>query len=58
MDLEIRAVDANGNLGPPVVVTVENTVDDGGGCAAGVNGNLAGFGMLAFATAFVLRRRR
>lgn len=58
MDLEIRAVDGNGNLGPPVVLTVEDEIDQSGGCAAGANGNLVGFGMLAFATAFALRRRR
>jgi MYXO-CTERM domain-containing protein len=57
MDLEIRAVDANGNLGPPVVVTVEDQVDRSGGCATG-SSNLVGFGMLAFATAFAMRRRR
>ncbi len=54
--LEVRAVDANGNLGPPVVITVEDEVDESSGCATG-SGNLAGFGLLAFATAFALRRR-
>lgn len=55
VDLEIRAVDANGNVGEPTLVTVEDFVDDGG-CRAG--GNAVGFGMLAFATAFALRKRR
>lgn len=55
MDLEIRAVDANGNVGEPTLVTVEDFVDDGG-CRAG--GNVVGFGMLAFATAFAMRKRR
>jgi hypothetical protein len=62
VDLEVRAVDANGNLGPPVVITVEDTVDEGG-CAISRQepsgtGNLVGFGLLAFATAFALRRHR
>ncbi len=60
VDLEVRAVDANGNLGPPVVVTVEDTVDEGVGCASAsrANGSLIGFGILTFATLLALRRRR
>jgi len=54
VDLEVRAVDGNGNVGPPTLITVED--DDGGGCTTGAGG--MGFGMLAFATAFTLRRRR
>jgi len=54
MDIEIRARDLNGNLGPPMVLTIEEEPE--GGCEAEPAPAL-GIGMLvAFAT--VLRRRR
>jgi MYXO-CTERM domain-containing protein len=59
VDLEIRAVDGNGNVGDPIVVTVtDEQPESSSGCAAGKQGSLVGFGLIAFATALALRRRR
>ena len=33
VDLEIRAVDLNGNLGPPLVMSISDPGEHGGGCA-------------------------
>jgi hypothetical protein len=56
VDLEIRAVDLNGNLGPPVVVTVTDA-EDGGGCMATRQHGLAGFGLVLVVLGWVTRRR-
>jgi uncharacterized protein (TIGR03382 family) len=56
-DLEIRARDLNGNLGPATVITVAEPAD-GGGCSTGGDGKLPALGGALLALALVLRRRR
>jgi MYXO-CTERM domain-containing protein len=58
VDLEIRAVDGNGNVGEPIVITVTDEQPSSGGCAAGKHKSLAGFGLMALATLLAMRRRR
>jgi uncharacterized protein (TIGR03382 family) len=55
-DLEIRARDLNGNLGPAMVMTVGEP-GEGGGCSSS-GGNLPALGAVLVALALVLRRRR
>lgn len=57
-ELEVRAVDLNGNLGPPTLLLVEESpddLDDDGGCSTG---NTPGAALALLALAFVRRRRR
>jgi len=58
VDVEVRAVDANGNLGPPTVVTISDVVDRGGCTTHRANSGMIGFGLTALAAAVALRRRR
>ncbi len=53
-DLEIRARDLNGNLGPPTVLTIGEPGEDG--CATS-HGSFAGFAGVLLALAFSARRR-
>jgi hypothetical protein len=53
-DLEIRARDLNGNLGPPTVLTIGEPGEDG--CATS-HGSFAGFAGVLLALAFSVRRR-
>lgn len=57
VDLEIRAVDLNGNLGPPTIVTVSDDQDSGGGCMAARQHGLVGFGLVLLVLGWVTRRR-
>lgn len=57
-DLEVRAVDLNGNLGPPLILQIADAPESEG-CAAGSGRHpLATWGFAIAALAFVLRRRR
>ena len=56
MDLEVRAIDRNGNLGPPTIVHIDNKPETSGGCAVG--GNASWLLVLAAAASIVRRRRR
>jgi MYXO-CTERM domain-containing protein len=59
VDLEIRAVDGNGNVGEPIVVTVNDFAPSDGGCATGKRGgSVAALGSIVLAAAFAMRRRR
>jgi MYXO-CTERM domain-containing protein len=55
-DLEIRARDLNGNLGPPTVITVGEPGE--GGCSTGSGDKLPALAGVLVALALVLRRRR
>ena len=55
-DLQIRAIDLNGNLGPPTVITIEDTVEGSGSRATGSAGASAGLALGVLG--LVLRRRR
>lgn len=58
--LEIRAVDLNGNVGAPVVLTiVDEPPPEDGGCAVGAGGgSAASLGLALGALALATRRRR
>ncbi|MGN6108822.1 MAG: MYXO-CTERM sorting domain-containing protein [Kofleriaceae bacterium] len=57
-DLEVRAIDLNGNLGPPTVVTIADHVDDGGCAAGGRTRPIAGAGVALLVLGMLVRRRR
>lgn len=57
VDLELRAVDLNGNVGAPVVVTVTDRDDGDGGCMAARTHGLVGCGLVLLALGWVTRRR-
>ena len=56
VDLEIRAVDLNGNLGPPRILTVSDA-EHGEGCMAVRQHGLVGFGLVLLVLGWVTRRR-
>jgi MYXO-CTERM domain-containing protein len=58
VELEIRAVDLNGNVGLATLISLEELEQDDGGCAVAPSGALASLGLVGFALAFALRRRR
>jgi|JI10StandDraft_1071094.scaffolds.fasta_scaffold14895_2 MYXO-CTERM domain-containing protein len=55
--VEVRAVDLNGNAGPPTLVTIAAPGADDGGCSSAGAGRPAGFGLLALAGLAAVRRR-
>ena len=59
VQLSVRAVDLNGNLGPPTVVTVTDPEPETGGCAAQRHGRpLVAPALVAAAALLATRRRR
>lgn len=55
-ELAIRAIDLNGNIGPPTYTQIDEAAS-GEGCASHQAGALS-FGMIAIVVGFLLRRRR
>jgi hypothetical protein len=56
--LEVQAVDLNGNAGPPVIVTVVGPAVDDGGCSTGGARGATGLGLVALAGLVASRGRR
>lgn len=56
LDLEVRAVDLGGNLGPPTIFSVGEAAPDEGGCRTSGSATSGGLVLLAIA-GVVLRRR-
>ena len=56
--LEVRAVDLNGNLGPPAMIYIEDEPDDAGGCATGRERDALGLVLAIGAISIAMRRRR
>ena len=57
IDLEIRAVDLNGNLGPPQIVTVSDVEPSAGCMSVARQHGLVTFGLVLLVLGWVTRRR-
>jgi hypothetical protein len=57
VDLEVRAVDLNGNLGPPVIVTVSDAEPSAGCMSVARQHGLVTFGLVLLVLGWVTRRR-
>ena len=57
VDLEIRAVDLNGNLGPPRIVTVSDAEPSAGCMSVARQHGLVSFGLVLLVLGWVTRRR-
>jgi uncharacterized protein (TIGR03382 family) len=58
VEIEIRAVDLNGNLGPAMRLAISGARRDEGGCAASGSSPPLSFGLVGLALVAALRRRR